>query len=54
VEILAAQGAFEVTLLGQTVSSYRSGELDFAGLLEKVAAVAGIQRVRFMTSYPRT
>ncbi len=52
IEELAAQGAFEVTLLGQTISSYDFDGVDFAGLLEKVSAVEGIQSIRFMTSYP--
>ncbi|MCB1161838.1 MAG: tRNA (N6-isopentenyl adenosine(37)-C2)-methylthiotransferase MiaB [Candidatus Latescibacteria bacterium] len=52
VEMVAAQGGFEVTLLGQTISSYRFEDVDFAGLLEKVHAVEGIESIRFMTSYP--
>ncbi len=52
VELLAAQGAFEVTLLGQTISSYSDGGLDFAGLLAKVHAVPGLESIRFLTSYP--
>ncbi len=52
VELLAGQGAFEVTLLGQTISSYDFEGLDFAGLLERIHAVEGIQSIRFMTSYP--
>lgn len=55
--LLAAHGVREVTLLGQNVNSYgkdlrRSGEVDFAGLIRKVAAVDGIERVRFTTSHP--
>ena len=41
-----------MTLLGQTVNSYRDGEHDFADLLEAVGAVAGISRVRFTSPYP--
>ncbi len=52
VETIAGQDGFEVTLLGQTISSYRDGDLDFAGLLGEVSAVEGIQSLRFMTSYP--
>jgi tRNA-2-methylthio-N6-dimethylallyladenosine synthase len=52
VEDLARLGAFEVTLLGQTISSYLYEGLDFAGLLEKVSGVDGIASVRFLTSYP--
>jgi tRNA-2-methylthio-N6-dimethylallyladenosine synthase len=52
VEHLASENAFELTLLGQTISSYRHEDVDFAGLLEKVSAVDGIVSIRFMTSYP--
>ena len=56
VEVLAAQGVLEVTLLGQNVNSYgRSfGERDaFASLLRAVGAVDGIERVRFTSPHPR-
>ena len=57
---LAAQGVKEVTLLGQNVNAWR-GELvraggeegDFAFLLECVAEIPGIERLRFTTSHPR-
>jgi tRNA-2-methylthio-N6-dimethylallyladenosine synthase len=48
----AEQGAREVTLLGQNVNSYRDGSRDFADLLEAVARVPGLPRVRFTTSHP--
>lgn len=51
---LAEDGVMEVTLLGQNVNSY-GRELDgasFAGLLEGVASVPGIRRVKFETSHP--
>jgi tRNA-2-methylthio-N6-dimethylallyladenosine synthase len=55
---LASQGVKEVTLLGQNVNAYRgrmpdSGVADFALLLEYVAAVPGIGRIRYTTSHPR-
>ncbi len=53
---LADSGVREVTLLGQNVNSYglkSPGELDFAGLLRKVAAIKGIERIRFTTSHPK-
>ena len=55
---LALGGVKEVTLLGQNVNAYRGpmaeGELaDFALLLEYVAAIPGIERIRFTTSHPR-
>jgi len=48
-------GAVEVQLLGQNVNSYRDpgAGLGFAGLLEAVAAVPGIEWVRFITSHPK-
>ncbi len=54
---LAAQGVREVNLLGQNVNAYRGemdeGEIaDFALLLHFVAAVDGIDRIRFTTSHP--
>jgi tRNA-2-methylthio-N6-dimethylallyladenosine synthase len=55
---LAAQGVKEVTLLGQNVNAYRgamggSGEqADFALLLDYVAAIPGIERLRYTTSHP--
>jgi tRNA-2-methylthio-N6-dimethylallyladenosine synthase len=51
----AAQGVREVTLLGQTINSYRdpgTGER-LPELLEAVERVPGIWRVRFLTSHPR-
>jgi tRNA-2-methylthio-N6-dimethylallyladenosine synthase len=55
---LANQGVKEVTLLGQNVNAYRgamgNGEVaDFALLLELVAEIPGIERLRFTTSHPR-
>jgi tRNA-2-methylthio-N6-dimethylallyladenosine synthase len=51
-------GYREVTLLGQNVNSYRwefeNGEkLNFAGLIERVAKVNPLLRVRFATSHPK-
>jgi tRNA-2-methylthio-N6-dimethylallyladenosine synthase len=57
-EGLAAAGVREVTLIGQNVNGYhgegRDGRpLSLAGLLRTVAAVPGIERVRYTTSHPR-
>ena len=49
---LAAEGFREVTLLGQTVNSYNDGSTTFGRLLRQVAAVDGIERVRFTSPYP--
>ncbi|MCW9709352.1 tRNA (N6-isopentenyl adenosine(37)-C2)-methylthiotransferase MiaB [Avibacterium avium] len=54
---LAEQGVREVNLLGQNVNAYRGpthdgGICSFAELLRLVAAIDGIDRVRFTTSHP--
>ncbi len=50
---LAGEGFKQVTLLGQNVNSYRHEEHDFAHLLEEVAKVDGIERVRFTSPHPK-
>jgi tRNA-2-methylthio-N6-dimethylallyladenosine synthase len=62
---LAAQGVREVTLLGQNVNAYRgamsgSGQApageeaaDLALLIEYIAEIPGIERIRYTTSHPR-
>ncbi|MDE6464677.1 MAG: tRNA (N6-isopentenyl adenosine(37)-C2)-methylthiotransferase MiaB [Muribaculaceae bacterium] len=50
---LAERGFREVTLLGQNVNSYRSGDTDFAALLTAVADAVPQMRVRFTTSHPK-
>ncbi len=52
VRALAAAGYKEVTLLGQTVNSYRHDDARFSDLLRAVARVDGIERVRFTSPYP--
>lgn len=54
---LAAQGVREVNLLGQNVNAYRGrmhdGEIaDLALLINYVAAIEGIERIRYTTSHP--
>ena len=54
---LAAQGVREINLLGQNVNAYRGalfdgGTADLALLIEYVAAIDGIDRIRFTTSHP--
>jgi len=55
---LAEQGVKEVTLLGQNVNAYRgpmggtSEIADFATLIEYVADIPGIERIRYTTSHP--
>ncbi len=54
--MLAGRGCREVTLLGQTVNSYVHQEdgrpVPFARLLERVHEVEGLDRIRFVTSFP--
>ena len=57
---LADQGVVEITLLGQNVNAYRGAtargardSVDFATLLETVAVVPGVERIRYTTSHPR-
>jgi tRNA-2-methylthio-N6-dimethylallyladenosine synthase len=56
---LAEDGVKEVTLLGQNVNAYRGaaaedgGVADFALLLEYVAEIPGIERIRYTTSHPK-
>ncbi|QFU02476.1 (Dimethylallyl)adenosine tRNA methylthiotransferase MiaB [Halomonas sp. THAF5a] len=54
---LADQGVREINLLGQNVNAYRGenrlgDEIDLAELIACVAAVEGIDRIRFTTSHP--
>ncbi|GAB2899233.1 tRNA (N6-isopentenyl adenosine(37)-C2)-methylthiotransferase MiaB [Microbulbifer echini] len=54
---LAEQGVREVNLLGQNVNAYRAAgedgqEVDFAELITYVAAIDGIDRIRYTTSHP--
>jgi tRNA-2-methylthio-N6-dimethylallyladenosine synthase len=54
---LSAQGVREVTLLGQNVNAYAGAMsdgavVDLATLIHHVAAVPGIERIRFTTSHP--
>jgi tRNA-2-methylthio-N6-dimethylallyladenosine synthase len=59
-EQLAAKGVREITLLGQIVTSYgrrdyvhTDGVTPFVQLIEKVHAIAGIERIRFTSPHPR-
>ena len=59
VEALVTRGFREIELLGQTVNHWVEPErgeaagADFADLLDAVARVPGVERLRFVTSYPR-
>ncbi|HXG30101.1 MAG TPA: tRNA (N6-isopentenyl adenosine(37)-C2)-methylthiotransferase MiaB [Thermodesulfobacteriota bacterium] len=50
---LVQKGVKEVTLIGQTVNSWRMNGYRFGDLLRMVAEIEGLLRIRFTTSYPR-
>jgi tRNA-2-methylthio-N6-dimethylallyladenosine synthase len=49
---LADQAVREVTLLGQNVNAY-AGEGGLAALIRRLAAIPGLDRIRYTTSHPR-
>ncbi len=58
IEVLAAAGVREVSLLGQNVNAYHGrsetgGVVRLEQLIEQIASIAGIDRIRYMTSHPR-
>lgn len=56
IRALVKDGVKEVMLLGQNVNSYGKtlkNPVTFAQLLEKVEAIEGLKRIRFMTSHPK-
>jgi len=55
-ENLVSKGVVELTLLGQNVNSYGKDfekEYGFAELLDNIAHINGLKRIRFMTSHPK-
>ena len=53
---LVSKGAKELTLLGQTVEAYGMDlpdQPDLAFLMGQLSEIDGLERIRFMTSYPR-
>jgi tRNA-2-methylthio-N6-dimethylallyladenosine synthase len=56
VRALVEQGVIEITLLGQNVNAYGVGLGErgaFAKILKEVAAIDGLERLRFMSPHPR-
>ena len=60
IEHLTQQGVKEITLLGQNVNAYRgfldeenSDDADFALLIECIAQISGLERIRYVTSHPK-
>ena len=47
------QGFVEITLLGQNVNSYRHGDARFPELLDAVAQIPGVMRIRFTSPHPQ-
>lgn len=50
---LIDEGFKELTLLGQNVNSYNANDVDFARLLDKLSALDGEFKIKFMTSHPK-
>jgi len=50
--ILKDNGVKEITLLGQNVDNYNFNGRDLADLIFEVSKIDGIERIRYMTSYP--
>lgn len=50
---LADEGCKEVTLLGQTVNSYRHGQHRLSDLLTMIHETPGVERIKFITNFPR-
>ena len=62
IAVLTEQGVKEITLLGQNVNAYRGkleaginrdSDVDLAFLIETIAEMPGIERIRYTTSHPR-
>src|SRR5262249_58749437 len=55
---LAAEGCKEITLLGQTVNSYKfqtvdGRQLGLSDLLARIHDTAGLERIKFVTNFPK-
>ena len=46
-------GFVEITLLGQNVNSYSTPEGEFPDLLEKIAKISGVKRIRYTSPHPQ-
>lgn len=51
-KILRDEGVKEITLLGQNVDNYNYEGKDLADIIYEVSKIDGIERIRYMTSYP--
>lgn len=50
---LVDQGVVEITLLGQNVNAWHGDAMGFGGLIRQLAAIDGLERIRYTTSHPR-
>jgi tRNA-2-methylthio-N6-dimethylallyladenosine synthase len=50
---LVDQGVREITLLGQNVNAYRHQSDGLADLIQKLAGISGLERIRYTTSHPQ-
>ena len=48
-----SNGFVEITLLGQNVNSYLTPEGNFVALIEKVAKIKGVERIRYTSPHPQ-
>ena len=53
VNLAVNQGFVEITLLGQNVNSYKTPNGDFPILLERVANIKGVKRIRYTSPHPK-
>tara|TARA_B100001250_G_scaffold84244_1_gene69579 strand:- start:1421 stop:2797 length:1377 start_codon:yes stop_codon:yes gene_type:complete len=53
INLAVNQGFIEITLLGQNVNSYKTPSGDFPVLLERVANIEGVKRIRYTSPHPR-
>ena len=53
VNLAINQGFVEITLLGQNVNSYKTPNGDFPVLLERVANIKGVKRIRYTSPHPK-
>ena len=53
INLAVNQGFVEITLLGQNVNSYKTPSGDFPILLERVANIKGVKRIRYTSPHPK-
>lgn len=53
VNLAVSQGFVEITLLGQNVNSYKTPNGDFPILLNRVANINGVKRIRYTSPHPK-